>query len=120
MSMKDVRRGNTQAEFNSTASGFLALEIIFIAIFCGFWSQSWWVFGLVFFGLFITSYIKKLAIVLSILLTIGWGVLLFMIGLKIGGFAAAIILSLIALFISGGLHIGALEYIDDLSYDGKE
>lgn len=116
MSLKDVRRGNTQAAFNDSAMNWLSFEILFISIAVGFITQSWWVFGGLLIGMMIITWIRKLAIILCILLSLSWSVGVFIIGLNLGGYGAAFVLSILALLITGGFHIGAIEWIDDINY----
>lgn len=116
MSMKDVRRGNAQAEFNETASNWLFFEILFISVATGLMFQSWWVFGGVLFGMLIMTWVRKLVIVLVIALTLLWAVVAFTLGFHLWGYGAAFVLSALALLVTAGLHMGAIEWIDDMNY----
>ncbi len=116
MSMKDVRRGYTQAEFNETASNWLFGEILLLSVFLGLASSSWWVFGGLLLGMIFMLWVRKLAIILLTLLSIFWTVIVFGLGLEYGGYGAAFVLSIIVLLVTGGLHVRALEWVDDVQY----
>ncbi len=116
MSYKDVRRGHTQAEFNDTASNWLFFEVLFLAVAAGLTTSSWWVFGGCILGMLIMTWVRKLAIVLVIILTLLWTVIAFAVGLNFWGWGAALVLGVLALLITAGLHMGALEWMDDVSY----
>ncbi|WP_121615256.1 hypothetical protein [Virgibacillus halodenitrificans] len=117
MGVKDVRRGNTQAEFNEDASNFLFGEILIISIISGIASSSWAIFGLTLLGLFFLLRFRKGAIFITILLSIFWIVMAFILGFYLEGIITGIIFSVIALLISWGAHSAALEWIDDINYE---
>ena len=73
MSSNDVRKGMTNAQFNEKQSGILMTEIFIIAVVCGLYFTSWWVFGGVLLGLLIGLFIPQVAIPFIILLSVGWG-----------------------------------------------
>lgn len=75
MSSNDVRKGMTNAQFNEKQSGILMTEIFIIAVVCGLYFTSWWVFGGVLLGLLIGLFIPQVAIPFIILLSVGWGLL---------------------------------------------
>lgn len=116
MSYKDVRRGNTQAEFNDTASNWLFFEVLFISVAVGLTTQSWWIFGGVLFGMLIMTWVRKLAIVLTVILTLLWTTIGFAIGFGFWGWGAGLVLGILALLITAGLHASAIEWIDDMDY----
>ena len=114
MDYRDVRKGATQAEFNDTASTFLFGEIFIVSVGLGIAFTSWFVFGLALLGLIILVNFKSAAIYVCGLFSICWGALIFVIGDAIGGLGAGIVLGIIALIVSVGLHIGAMEYVEDM------
>lgn len=113
--MKDVRKGITQAKFNEDASNWLFFEIFFISIVFGFIFKSWWVFGGLLFGMMGLLLFRKIAVIFMVVLTIFWAFVGFMIGMQ-WGLGASVVLAILALLITGGFHIGALEWIDDINY----
>lgn len=114
MNYKDVRKGNTQAEFNESASTFLGVEITVISIIAGFATTSLAVGGIVFLALLVLMWFKKSAIFITVLLTISWGIVIFVIANMLGGIIAGIVFGIIGLLVSGGFHLGALEWMDDM------
>ena len=110
-----VRRGVTQAKFNDDASAWLFGEILVISVAIIIFTGSWLLFGLAFIGMFVMTLFRRLAIILTILLSLLWDIVGGIIGLHVGGIIAAIVIAIIALLVTGGLHIGALEWIDDMS-----
>ena len=98
MSSNDVRKGMTNAQFNEKQSGILMTEIFIIAVVCGLYFTSWWVFG----G------------VLLVLLSVGWGAVGYGIGSMFGSTGASIVLGVIGLLAGVGSHLGALQWAKDV------
>ncbi len=69
----NVRKGVTNARFNEQNVRTLSTEVLIISAAAGFLSGSWVVFGGVFLGSIILLFIKPLALILCILLSLGWG-----------------------------------------------
>ncbi|KFN07239.1 MULTISPECIES: hypothetical protein [Paenibacillus] len=109
-----VRRGVTQAKFNDTASNWLYGEIFVISVAIIIFTGSWVLFGISLIGMIVLTVIRRLAVVLMVLLSLFWAIIGGVIGLHLGGIAAAIVIGVIALLVTGGLHIRALEWIDDM------
>lgn len=116
MGYKDVRRGNTQADFNEGASTFLFGEIIIISIITGLATFNWVVFGIILLVLSALTWFRIGAIFLTIILTLCWAIIGFIIGMFLGGVIGGIVFGIIALLSSGGAHLGAVEWMDDMSY----
>lgn len=116
MSLKDVRRGNTQAQFNKSASNWLFLEIFTIAVIIGWYDQSWYAFGGSLLVMIIMLNVRVLAIALLVILSILWGY----IGWYVGSFfnwgtESSVVLAVFGLLSTGGLHMAALEWVEDLN-----
>ncbi|TES56155.1 hypothetical protein E2L07_05565 [Halalkalibacterium halodurans] len=115
MGYKDVRKGNTQAQFNDSAANFLFGECFVVAIIAGLATFNWAVFGLVLLALLVTTWFRKGAIILTIIFSICWTLIGFAIGAALGGPIAGIVFAIIALLVSAGTHIGAIEWMDDMA-----
>ena len=115
MDGRSVRRGIVDAEFNSSAWGILTVEITIVAIVVGLHYQSWWVGGGIFIGAIVLPAISKwLGIILSLVLSIVWGLIGFAIGSLFENVGAEVICAAIA-FLSGlGVHLGAMQHGQDL------
>lgn len=111
---KSVRKGITQAKFNSENTQLLSVELVVISIMAGYISSSWSVFLLTF--IFLIAILQTtLGYILVFLLSLGWGVL-------VGGFIyiggaieAGIVLGILTFLISIGGHSAGLQYYRDLS-----
>lgn len=114
MSMRDVRRGYTQAKFNKSASNWLFFEVFAISIAAGLYYQSWWVFGGILFAMLIMLNVRVLAIVLLGILSLLWGGVGWYIGSYFWETSAAVVLGVILLS-TGGMHMSALEWVEDLN-----
>ena len=114
MSSNDVRKGMTNAQFNEKQSGILMTEIFIIAVVCGLYFTSWWVFGGVLLGLIIGLFIPQVAIPFIILLSVGWGAVGYGIGSMFGSTGASIVLGVIGLLAGVGSHLGALQWAKDV------
>lgn len=79
--------------------------------------QSWQMSLAVFGGLFIAHSIKFLALILTLLINVGWGVVGYKVGELIGGQAAMLSLSLIGLLCGIGVNFSALIHSEDLSLE---
>ncbi|QPA33420.1 hypothetical protein [Thermaerobacillus caldiproteolyticus] len=113
---REIRKGVTQAEFNEDASKILFGEIFIISVILGAMTHSWWVFGVCFIGLIACIWFEKTAFYLAIILSIGWGILGFLIGLNwIDNTGAAVVLSILGLLCGLGVHMAGLEYTRDIA-----
>ncbi|OQC14413.1 MAG: hypothetical protein BWX72_01374 [Firmicutes bacterium ADurb.Bin080] len=116
MSDINVRRGMTNARFNEKNSGILFGEIAIVAIITGFIYHSWWVFGGVLLALIIGIVIPGVAIFVAIGFSIVWG----FIGYAIGSYfssEASIVLAAIGFLAGLGLHLSAIEWVQDIAID---
>lgn len=111
----EVRKGVTQAKFNDSAIGVIGAELIIVSIVLGVLTHSWIVFGISLVGLIICFQIRKIAIILSVILSIGWGFTAWAIGDFFGiSTTGLIVISIIAALCGGGYHMASMEYIEDL------
>lgn len=112
---QEVRKGITQAKFNDKAFNVIGAEIFVLAVAAGYLTHSWIVFGVLFIGLLISFQIRKVAIILSVILSIGWGFVAWKVAAIFGiSIAGLIVISILATLIGGGYHRASIEYVEDL------
>lgn len=116
---KDVRKGITQANYNESAIGFLAFEEFIITAAAGVITMSWWIFGSSLLAFLVISWIRPLRNVLYFILTLAWGAVGWWLGTLTGSIGASAVFSILALLITGGLHIGASEWMGDLNNEDE-
>ena len=110
----DVRKGITNAQFNEDNSNILFFEIMILAAIAGIATESWWVFGGTFLGLTASLFIKPLAIVIIVLLSLAWGLAGYGIGTLFETIEASIVLAILGFVIGLGVHLSALEWAQDV------
>ncbi|GAB2558448.1 hypothetical protein [Gracilibacillus alcaliphilus] len=115
MDYKSVRKGNTQAGFNENASTWLFFELIVISFMIGGFTFNWIIGVAAFIILTALLFFKKTKKILLVLLTILATILGGILGGMFGGIIGAIVLGILFLLISGGLHIGAYEWTEDMN-----
>jgi hypothetical protein len=115
MNRANIRRGISQARINYKNSNILVGEILFISIVAGAVNKSWWIFGAVLMSFFVALAIRPLAMVLIVALGLAWGGLGFGIGGLIGSAGASVVLGVIGLLASLGVHMSAVEWFKDNS-----
>lgn len=120
MNHKNVRRGKTQSEFNESASSFLFSEVFIISGISGLITSSWVVFGAILLLTIFLLFFRQAAITLTILLTLLWTVVGVLLGFYLGNILGSIIFGIIALLASAGMHLGAIEWMDDMGYREEE
>src|SRR5699024_286682 len=111
----EIRKGVTNAKYNDTASTLFFGELLLLSIILGSINKSWAVFGIVLLVTVVLSYIKQTLVILMVALTIAWSILAYIIGLSLGGWLAAIPISIIVLLLSTGIHVGAYEWMRDIN-----
>jgi hypothetical protein len=109
-----VRKGLTQAKFNDENSGIMMAEMTLIAIAAGLVTSSWWWFGGVFLGFIVAVNIRPLANVLAFVLSLGWGILGYGIGMFFDSQAASVVLGVLGFLCGLGLHLSALQWFRDV------
>jgi hypothetical protein len=114
MNSNEVRKGIETAKLNEKGSSVLFAEVFIISVGLGIWQESWWIFGICLIGLLIGVCIKPLAVFITIGLTILWGFIGYGIGTYFNSTGASIVLTILALLLSGGLHMNALEWMQDI------
>jgi len=107
-----IEAGIINADIAQSGSGCLLLQIIAASLALGIWSKSWWVFGGCLLLMFIITFVKPLAVVLSIALAGAFGA----IGAAIGYHAfestgATVVIGVIAFVLALGGNLAGLEYI---------
>lgn len=116
MDSKSVRKGIVDAEFNSGAFGILSIEITVIAIALGVHFESWWIGGGIWLGAIMLSAVSKwFGIVLAIVLSAGWGLIGFGIGAMFENTGAEVVCATLGFVTGLGIHLGAMQYGQDLS-----
>jgi hypothetical protein len=111
-----VRKGVTQAAFNADYANVLIFEILVIAIAAGCWERSWWWFGGTFVGLMIVVQIRPLAILLAILLSVGWAAIGYGLGMLFSP-NASVVLGILALLSGLGAHLSGIQWAQDVASD---
>lgn len=101
---ENMRSGVLGAIYDYKNRKIVGAELIIIAVACGVYFASWWVFGGVLIGLILMFSIRILSFLLCIILTLVWGLLAFMIGFSIGGYAPACALGGIGLLLGYFTH----------------
>ncbi|MEW9570163.1 zinc-ribbon domain-containing protein [Rhodanobacter sp. Si-c] len=109
-----VRKGMTQAKFNEENSGIMVGEIMLISIATGMATTSWWWFGGLFLGLVVAMNIKPLAKLLAFVLSLGWGLVGYGIGVIFHSQPASIVLGLLGFMCGLGLHLSAIQWFRDI------
>jgi hypothetical protein len=86
--------------------GCLHLEELFLAVAAGIAFRSWWVFGIAVVAAIVIERIRVLLGLLSLLLSLGWGVIGFQIGgglMNLRG-GAPVVLGALGLLLGGVVH----------------
>lgn len=115
MNHNSVRRGVTQANFNSGNFAILAIEITILAVIVGFYFKSWWIGGGLYLMLLAAIQVRILALPIMFLGALLWGFIGFLLGSLFGSYAAQIVIGIISLVIGFGVHFSAIEWADDLT-----
>lgn len=117
---KEIAKAIVESEFMDTGVGFLALEVTAVAIGLGVWLNSWWIGGIVFIALMTMQFFRKTAIPMTVVFSICWMIAGWAVGhYLIHNTGAAVVLAIIALIISVGMHAWALEFTLDDSKPNK-
>ncbi len=119
---RNVRRGVTQAEFNSSLGPFLLGEILVAAGLAGYRFSNWYVFGGVLLAGFLLLVILArnpdsiFSMVYILLMSAGWAYVahVFSKDVESGG---AIVIPALAFLVSFGVHYAGLESLADLTAD---
>ena len=115
MRISDMRAGITQAQFNEQYSTIFFAQILIVSVGLGLLTWSWWVFGIVLFGLLISLFFKKIAVVICVTFSLCWGAIGLAIGLLIGNVGAAVVLCILGFFIGLGVNLSGLQWAQDLT-----
>lgn len=110
----NIRKGINEAKESSDGASWLFFEIFIISVFSGIYFSSWWVFGGLFIGLIILMRFKPIRYALFVILSIGCGGVGWIIGHWFGSLGASVTLSVIALLASGGAHLYANKWLNDV------
>jgi hypothetical protein len=110
-----------EAETNRSNSHLFHFELLLLAVFSGYWYQSWTLGIVVFFILLAISGVKFLAKIMMILLTLLWlGLTYFLCDIaELSNEPKYIILSLVFIF-NLGLHSAALKWLHPTEIEGKD
>lgn len=68
-----MRASYTQARFNEKYSGVLPFQIFAVSVGLGLLTSSWWIFGIVLFGLMMSIFFKRLALIICVVFSVAWG-----------------------------------------------
>ncbi|GIO84593.1 hypothetical protein J25TS5_15250 [Paenibacillus faecis] len=111
---EDVRKGVTQSKESEKGANWLFSEILIIAVISGIYFSSWWVFGGVLLGASILMVIKPIRYFLLVVLSLGCGVVGWIIGQWFDSLGASVVIAIIATLASGGAHIYANKWMNDV------
>lgn len=118
---KHVTKGIIEAERYGSGAGLAFLEILIISLALGFSYSSWWLFGGALLGLLILMQFKKARATVLIIFVVAWVFIAWKIGqIMFNNLGASVVLSAIALIISGGLHARAYEEWNEDEYFGVD
>ena len=113
MDHNEVRKGVTNAKFNEDNSGILFLEVLIVSAVIGFVLTSWIYFGLSIFVMMFCLLFRPLAVLLSLVISIGWGIIGYLIG-TLFSHDASIVLGIIGLLSGLGMHMSAIQWTRDI------
>ncbi len=114
MDHKQVRKGITNAEFIEDNSNIMFTEFAIIAVIIGLTTRSWWWGGGSFLGMVFAIFIKPLAIVLVVLLSLAWSAVGYIIGAMFDSTGAMVVLAIIGFLAGLGVHLSAMEWAEDI------
>ncbi|MCM3292361.1 hypothetical protein M3661_19765 [Paenibacillus sp. MER 180] len=118
---KHVTKGIIEAERYGSGAGLAFLEILIISLALGFSYSSWWLFGGALVGLLVLMQFKKARAALLIVFVAAWVFIAWKIGqIMFNNLGASVVLSAIALIISGALHARAYEEWNEDEYFGVD
>lgn len=123
MSRKDLAFAFMDSEAIDNGMVFIGVEVAAVAIGLGLWQHSWWLGCITFFVLFTLMFFRKTAIPLAVVFTACWGFAGWAIGhYWIDSTGTAVVLALVAVVLSTGMHIWGFAYMhdDDDESDGKK
>jgi hypothetical protein len=89
-------------------------EFAIIAVIIGLVTRSWWWGGGSFVMMSVALFIKPLAIILVVLLSLGWSAVGYVIGAMFSSTQAMIVLAIIGFLAGIGVHTSAMEWAEDL------
>lgn len=104
-SSENVRKGVLGAIYEYKNRNIVGGEILLIAIVCGVYFASWWVFGGVLAGCILMFSIRILSFLLCAVLTLAWGGIGYAIGTEFS-VAAGYVLGGVGLLLGYAIHFG--------------
>jgi hypothetical protein len=118
---KHITKGIIEADRYGSGAGLAFFEISIISFALGYMYSSWWLFGGSLLGLLVLMRFKKVRAILLIVFVAAWVFIAWKIGQVIfNNLGASVVLSAIALIISGGLHAQAYEEWNEDEYFGVD
>lgn len=123
MSRKDLVFAFIDSDAMDNGMVFIGVEVAAVAIGLGIWQHSWWLGCITFFVLFTMMFIRKTAIPLAVIFTGCYAFAAWAIGhYWIDSTGAAVVLALVAVVLSTGMHAWGFAYMhdDDDSDDKKK
>ncbi|MGD9472801.1 MAG: hypothetical protein AB7G24_07205 [Novosphingobium sp.] len=114
MDHNHVRKGVTNASFNEDNSEILFGQVALLSVACGVYYSSWWVGGGVLFALFIALAIEPLSYLIVFLLSVGWGVAGYLLGVTINASGAPYVLAAIGFLMGLGVNMSGLQWAQDI------
>ncbi len=102
-SSENARKGVLSAIYEYKNRKIVGGEILLIAIVCGVYFASWWIFGGVLAGCILMFSIRILSFLLCAVLTLAWGIIGYAIGTEFS-VAAGYVLGGVGLLLGYGIH----------------
>jgi len=115
MSIRGTRAGVTQASYNEDAMGCFSFEVLVLSIAVGIGKSSWWWGGGTFFITLLVMATPGLNHLFSVGISAVWGIVGFSIGTAFRQQGADWVLAILAFVISLGIHMGAIQWAEDIN-----
>lgn len=109
----DIRKQIARAKLSEEAFGVIVGEIFLVSAGAGFLAGSWWVFGTALLALLIGFGFRRVAICLVVVFSLIWGVIGALLGLLADLTIASVLLAITGFVAGVGIHLRALEWVED-------
>lgn len=114
MNQNELKKAISEQKNEEMAFGCISIELFLIPVIIGFSLHSWIAFGISLVVMFVLFLNRKIAPILSIVLSLGWGVIGYGIG-HIFNLSASIVLCILFFILTYGLHLSAMKHNEDSS-----
>lgn len=110
----NVRAAITQAKINEESSSLIVSEIVFAAVILGLFFQSFVIFGGTFLVFIVALRWRLSRILLNLLFSVFWMSFGYVLGEAFNSQGACVVLSILFLLASLGLHLSGFQWVEDL------